>query len=116
MLGPSPLPRSSHKVKAEKTVPRRSEGFTFISTARMLGPDIERMRSQYAHCQAWRLRTLSPASAADPPQRAKKKAKSVGRPDEVVISACEAGTEKRNARRKIRKYAWSLLCGGHWSL
>ena len=39
MLGPSPLPRSSHKVKAEKTVPRRSEGFTFISTARMLGPD-----------------------------------------------------------------------------
>jgi hypothetical protein len=36
--GAEPFPRSSQRVKAENTVPRRSDGFTFISIARMFGP------------------------------------------------------------------------------
>ena len=51
MLGPSPFPRSSQSVKAEKTVPRRSDGFTFIRTARMLGPASWNNQWCYAICE-----------------------------------------------------------------
>merc|ERR1719359_2824220 len=62
-IGPSPLPKSSQSVKAEKTVPRSFELLTFMRVALMFGP----------------------ANALIPPQIARKNANIDGEPDAAVI-------------------------------
>mmetsp|Transcript_34496 Transcript_34496/g.51999 ORF Transcript_34496/g.51999 Transcript_34496/m.51999 type:complete len:162 (-) Transcript_34496:17-502(-) len=74
--GPMPFPRSSKRVNAEKTVPRTSLSLTFIMIARTFGPVV----------------------AAQPPHRARKSAKTVGRCNADVTALCGELTSMMKGR------------------